>query len=57
MAPLTKHEYENLPEWQKREAIWEWLETIEKSIAHLNGNVQLLHERLRKLENSAALKE
>ena len=52
--PMSKAEYDNLPDWKKRDVVWEWLETIDRSISHLNGNVQLLHERIRKLETPDA---
>ena len=56
MAVMTKNEYDHLPEREKRDAIWEWLENVDRSIGHLNGNMQLLHERLRKLEIAAESK-
>jgi hypothetical protein len=53
---VPKAEWDHLPDWQKQNVIWEWLETIDKSISRLDGNVQLLHERLRRLESAGESK-
>jgi len=50
--PMSKAESTTCQNWKKRDVVWEWLETIDRSISQSEWNVQLLHERIRKLEDA-----
>ena len=54
MSPITKSEYDNLPDYKKRNLIWQWLETLDSSVQFANSNNQLLQERLTKVETMLA---
>jgi predicted ATP-grasp superfamily ATP-dependent carboligase len=54
MAPITRQEYDHLPDHQKRDVIWKWLETLDAGVQRAMENHQLLYERVRKVEASLA---
>ena len=54
MLPITKNEYDNLPDYQKRNVIWQWLETLDSGVQFANSNNQLLQDRLTKVETMLA---
>jgi len=46
--------FENATDDEKLEFLYDWCDNLNTSLLEAKGNIQLLHERLRKVENQGS---